>query len=77
MEVTITINGKQVSRDTPLRNYSLPSGSHRFTFKNPAESFTLEKAISVPANRKTSIYVDVEVMLVGTGAERSSVLTRA
>jgi serine/threonine protein kinase len=57
--VEVWIDGKQVSRDTPLRNWSLPAGTHSFKFVNPAESFTLTKSIAIPGDRKTSIFVDV------------------
>ncbi|HVO31732.1 MAG TPA: hypothetical protein VMV18_13390, partial [bacterium] len=56
----VWVDGKQISRDAPVKAYRLTAGTHEVVFVNPPAKFRLEKKVVVPANADVSFFVDVK-----------------
>lgn len=58
--VRVIVDGKTVTKETPLRNYRLSSGDHTVVFINPVEKFRSSRKITVYPNQETKIFVDAK-----------------
>lgn len=57
--VQVWVDGRMITRETPLRDYKLPAGSHEFRFVNGALKYNAAKRITIPANGSVTVSVDV------------------
>lgn len=57
--VRVEVDGEVMADETPAR-FTLPPGSHRFVFSNPAWSFRAERNVDVRADTDVRIYVDTK-----------------
>ncbi|HVO31334.1 MAG TPA: serine/threonine-protein kinase [bacterium] len=57
--VSVWMDGKLVTKETPLRDFRVGAGAHTFRFINDALHYDAAKTISVPANGAIVVSVDV------------------